>query len=267
MRPYPTGQTNCRVEHCRRWFYPALAVLCLTVLPVVFGSAGCATYLPDTPNITATRIITPQPTSTSVPPRKPVLPPVIESPPPSAEPFIGPVTIVIDPGHGGKDSGTQGRSHASEKQIVLDIALELAQLLADRGVNVVMTHSTDRFIELADRAAIAERRKADLFVSIHADFSRNLDASGATVLIGRTASEQSKRAAWKIKTALQRTGIACRKTRPQRLAVLEDHSRPAVLVECGFLSHHTEAANLNTSWYQSKIAQAIAEGISDYFLR
>jgi len=196
---------------------------------------------------------------------------VIEPQPPSVklprESFIGPVTIVIDPGHGGKDSGTQDRSHTPEKQIVLDIALELAQLLADRGVNVVMTRSTDRFIELADRAAIAERRKADLFVSIHADFSRNLDASGATVLIGRTASEQSKRVAWKIKTSLQRAAIACRKTRPQRLAVLEDHSRPAVLVECGFLSHRTEAANLNTSWYQSKIAQAIAEGISDYFLR
>jgi N-acetylmuramoyl-L-alanine amidase len=244
-----------------------LAVLCLTVLPVVFGSAGCTTYLPDTPNITARRIITPQSTPTSIPPRKPVLPPMIESQPSSVEPFIGPVTIVIDPGHGGKDPGTQDTSRVPEKHIVLAIALELAQLLTDRGANVVMTRSTDRFIELADRAAIAERRKADLFVSIHADFSRNLDASGATVLTGRTASEQSKRAAWKIKTSLQRAGIACRKTRPQRLTVLEDHSRPAVLVECGFLSHRTEAANLNTSWYQSKIAQAIAEGISDYFLR
>jgi len=244
-----------------------LAVLCLTVLPVVFGSAGCTTYLPDTPNITARRIITPQSTPTSIPPRKPVLPPVIESQPPSVEPFIGPVTIVIDPGHGGKDPGTQDTSRVPEKHIVLAIALELAQLLTDRGANVVMTRSTDRFIELADRAAIAERRKADLFVSIHADFSRNPAASGATVLTGRTASEQSKRAAWKIKTSLQRAGIACRKTRPQRLAVLEDHSRPAVLVECGFLSHRTEAANLNASWYQSKIAQAIAEGISDYFLR
>jgi N-acetylmuramoyl-L-alanine amidase len=77
-------------------------------------------------------------------------------------------TIVLDPGHGGKDSGALGRSGLMEKDVVLDVALRLGKLLRDRlGKNVLLTRDKDEFIELDDRAKFANRHKADLFVSIH----------------------------------------------------------------------------------------------------
>ena len=77
-------------------------------------------------------------------------------------------TIILDPGHGGKDPGAVGRSGLMEKEVVLDVALRLQQLLMDRlGKKTLMTRATDVFIELDDRAKFANSQKADLFVSIH----------------------------------------------------------------------------------------------------
>ncbi|MCF7957541.1 MAG: N-acetylmuramoyl-L-alanine amidase [Phycisphaerae bacterium] len=179
--------------------------------------------------------------------------------------YLGSQTIIIDPGHGAKDPGTQGLSQLPEKAIVLAIGKELDRVLRLRGAQTVMTRSGDRFIELDRRASIAEENRAALLVSIHVDYTSNSSVQGATVLIGRTASRYSKRPATTIKAALERSGISVRSVRPQNLRVLEGHSRPAVLIECGFLSNGIEARNLNTTAYQQKVAYAIADGISDYF--
>jgi len=177
------------------------------------------------------------------------------------------LTIVVDPGHGGKDPGARGLSSLPEKTIVLDIAWQIADLLDQQGADVIMTRSDDRFIELDERAAIAERTRADLFVSIHADSSKKGYIDGATVLVGTTASNQSKQAARCIKAALQRYGIGNREIRAQQLRVLDNHSRPAVLVECGFLTNLTDARRLNAAWYRSRLAHAVAEGVVDFFVR
>lgn len=77
-------------------------------------------------------------------------------------------TVILDPGHGGKDPGAIGRNGLTEKEVVLDVALRLRELLRDRlGKKVLMTREKDEFIELDDRAKFANRRKADLFVSVH----------------------------------------------------------------------------------------------------
>ena len=77
-------------------------------------------------------------------------------------------TIVLDPGHGGKDPGAIGRDGLAEKEVVLDVALRLRDLLRERlGKRVIMTRDKDEFIELDDRAKFANGHKADLFVSIH----------------------------------------------------------------------------------------------------
>jgi N-acetylmuramoyl-L-alanine amidase len=77
-------------------------------------------------------------------------------------------TIVLDPGHGGKDTGAIGRSGLTEKEIVLDVAQRVKNLLQNRlGKKVLLTRATDTFIELDDRAKFANGQKADLFVSIH----------------------------------------------------------------------------------------------------
>ena len=95
-------------------------------------------------------------------------------------PAIGKVRrIVVDPGHGGHDPGAIGHGGTKEKDVVLQIGLKLAKILRDElGLDVVMTRSTDVFIELQERTAIANKVGADLFVSIHANAALNRNMSG-----------------------------------------------------------------------------------------
>jgi len=196
-------------------------------------------------------------------------PPIIIAPP---EPTPAPVpqynafsgTVVIDPGHGGKDSGTLGCSSEtmSEKEINIVIALEVARNLRARGFNVIMTRSDDRFIELDERAAISNRSGADLFVSIHIDASSNHSATGSTVYISRSPSSRSVSAAECMRTALISGGIRCNGVKHAGYRVLVKNNRPCMLVECGFLSNSWEARRLCDSGYQSQVASCIAQGIA-----
>ncbi len=90
--------------------------------------------------------------------------------------------IVIDPGHGGHDSGALGVGGIEEKNVVLDVALRLGRLLHDRlGAEVVFTRDNDTFIPLEARTAIANKAQADLFISVHANSSQDPSASGVEV--------------------------------------------------------------------------------------
>ena len=92
---------------------------------------------------------------------------------------LGARRIVIDAGHGGHDPGTIGRGGLQEKDLVLDVALRVQRLVREElGAEVVMTRSTDVFIPLEERTAIANSKGADLFLSIHANSSRNPKAKG-----------------------------------------------------------------------------------------
>jgi N-acetylmuramoyl-L-alanine amidase len=87
--------------------------------------------------------------------------------------------IVIDAGHGGHDPGTIGRGGLTEKEVVLDVALRLAKLVErELGAEVILTRSSDVFVPLEERTAIANTKRADLFLSIHANSSRNASARG-----------------------------------------------------------------------------------------
>ena len=101
-----------------------------------------------------------------------------------------PFVVVIDPGHGGKDPGNLGNGF-KEKDIVLDVSLQLGQLLKQQGVEVIYTRAKDVFIELYDRAPVANKADADLFVSIHCD-SHNSQAHGAgTFVMGLSKSDKN----------------------------------------------------------------------------
>ena len=177
---------------------------------------------------------------------------------------IANATIVIDAGHGGKDPGTQGVSRRPEKEIVLSIANAVARDLMDRGARVVRTRSGDTYPELEDRAAMANRHRATLFVSIHADSAPRKGASGSTVYVARRALPASRQAARSIQSAFSGSGIKCRGIRKNDYQVLVLHSRPAVLVECGYLTNASDARRLNTAAYRTRIAAAIADGIADF---
>lgn len=118
--------------------------------------------------------------------------------------------IVIDPGHGGHDPGAMGADGSREKDVVLDIGLKLARKLKDEmGIDVVMTRSTDVFIPLEERTAIANKINADLFVSIHANASLNKSVSGIeTYYLNLAKTEKAARvAARENNTSLEKVSL------------------------------------------------------------
>jgi len=234
------------------------------LLATAFLAGGCAgpgvlRELPDPVFGTPQRVSPPAVAQQPPPPPAP-------APPPRRTVLAG-TTIIVDAGHGGHDPGAQGVSRLPEKAITLAITTRLVRLLESAGARVVTTRSRDVFIELDDRAAMADRVRTDLFVSIHADSAARAAASGATVYIARNASGTSERAGEAVAAALRRAGIECRGIHRAGFRVLVGHSRPAMLVECGFLTNSRDAALLNTAAYQDRLAAAIADGIAAHFSR
>jgi N-acetylmuramoyl-L-alanine amidase len=185
-------------------------------------------------------------------------------PPPPPPPPVGKIgRVVIDPGHGGKDPGATSVLGFREKDLVLGVARMVAAELSAQGVEVIMTRSDDRFIELEDRPAVAARARADLFVSIHADAAANRSAAGFTAYVDRSPSKGSLAAANAI---LRRMCDNCSPSRGVKNAdyrVLVCSKTPAVLIELGFLSNRTEATMLGSTGYQRTVARAIALGICE----
>lgn len=180
--------------------------------------------------------------------------------------------IVLDPGHGGKDSGAVGLG-ITEKSVVLDTSLRLQKLLANTPITVKMTRSTDVFIELKDRVAFAKQNKANTFVSVHAN-SANGSASGSETYYYDTAKSRavnpntsdSKLLAQKIQARL---AVAMehnnRGDKHGDFHVIRENSMPAVLVELGFIDNKSDNAKLASPTYRQKAAKAIYHGILDYY--
>jgi N-acetylmuramoyl-L-alanine amidase len=105
--------------------------------------------------------------------------------------------IVIDPGHGGKDPGCIGRGGTQEKTIVLSIGQKLRNALKNAGFTVYMTRNSDTYLKLADRATIAEKKKADLFISIHANANPSRSVKGFSVytLSEKASDEEAQKLA------------------------------------------------------------------------
>ena len=103
--------------------------------------------------------------------------------------------VVLDAGHGGADYGAKGASGALEKKIALDLTKRIGEALEKQGIQVVYTRTTDEFVSLAKRTELANESKADLFVSVHANASRDRSASGPeTFFLSLDASDEEARA-------------------------------------------------------------------------
>jgi N-acetylmuramoyl-L-alanine amidase len=173
--------------------------------------------------------------------------------------------VVIDPGHGGKDPGATSVLGFYEKHINLAVATKVARILSKKGIKVKMTRTGDTYPELEQRAAIANRLGADIFVSIHSDSFPKSSRTGYTMYVARQASKASHRAAGNIARHMSRTGLNSHGTQTADFKVLTGTRGPAVLVEMGYLTNRTEAAKLKDPYFQNRLAQAIANGILDYF--
>ena len=165
-------------------------------------------------------------------------------------------TVVIDPGHGGKDSGV-ARNHLQEKNLALDVALRLRAKLQAAGFDVVMTRTTDVFIPLETRAAISNFHSSVFFVSIHFNDSPKRAIHGATVYYHSPLAAPMAQAISKSLSAV--TGN--RGILTARFRVLRKNHYPAVLVECGFISNRAEAARCAMPSFREALATQIARAI------
>ncbi len=181
-------------------------------------------------------------------------------------------TILVDAGHGGADGGARARdSGAWEKDVNLQAALALRDALEDAGARVVMTRETDRAYDrnkrkdLTARLELARENRADLLVSVHMNEYRSRKEAGPQVFY-RAGQEQSQLLAGAVQDAMNRA------LRPRRAR--EAHSGdyfilslelPSILTEWGFLSNAEEEALLLTPAYRKQAAQAVRDGIIEYF--
>lgn len=171
--------------------------------------------------------------------------------------------VIIDPGHGGDDPGTIGIDNLEEKNIVLPISLEVAEILEEQGVEVKLTRDSDYFISLEGRTDYANEIKADLFVSIHAN-AINLsrpDINGLETYYYESGRRLAEVIHWSI---LNSVNISDRGIRRARFYVLRHSAMPAVLVEVGFLTGAEDAPRLRDPSHRSQMAEAIARGIIEY---
>jgi N-acetylmuramoyl-L-alanine amidase len=167
--------------------------------------------------------------------------------------------VVIDPGHGGPDPGGIPGQIVPEKTVALDTALRLQKLLQRAGLRTVMTRSTDIFVPLSVRSAIADAQRDAIFVSIHYNASPRSSAHGI-----ETYSENNRGAVLAARIQqeiIDRVSTENRGIRSAEYYVLRKCRLPAVLVECGFLTNPTEAQLALTTTYREQIAEQIAAAI------
>jgi len=215
----------------------------------------------------------------------------------------GKFRIVLDAGHGGWDLGTVGRQGLLEKDLVLDVTQRLGKLLQARlGSEVMFTRTGDTYLPLDQRADFANQAQADLFVSVHANYSSSAAARGVetyyTNLFSAPGSrevekpedgtspkltpvtlsagalhdkiEESQRLAASVQRSLYATlaasspDIRNRGIKDSAFAVLTGTTMPAILTEISFVSSPADERNLQSAAYRQKIAEALYQGVSRY---
>ena len=194
-------------------------------------------------------------------------------------------TIVLDPGHGGSDRGTRGRS-SFEKEMTLDLARRLERDLASSGVRILLTRTIDKTVALDDRVAFAKAKGADLFVSLHFNSGGSAEGietyctppAGATSTANPRADGGDREAVpsnrfddqnvWLAHCAqeavLHATRAVDRGVRRARFYVLRYATCPSILIEAGFLTSPTEEHRILQGDYREMLAKGIANGILAY---
>jgi N-acetylmuramoyl-L-alanine amidase/putative methionine-R-sulfoxide reductase with GAF domain len=210
--------------------------------------------------------------------------------------------IVVDAGHGGWDLGTVGKRGLLEKDLVLEIAQRLGMLLESRlGADVILTRNDDNYIPLDERAGMANSSQADLFVSVHANYSDLPSARGVETYYTNFFSspnakdietrdqgpknsnlatltptelhekiEQSRRLAASVQRSLYGTlsadnpGLRDRGVKEASYVVLTETAMPGILAEVSFVSSPTDEQKLRSDGYRERIAEALYKGIARY---
>ncbi|MGE4565381.1 MAG: N-acetylmuramoyl-L-alanine amidase [Victivallaceae bacterium] len=202
---------------------------------------------------------------------------------PEETPFAPIRRILLDPGHGGSDTGAKG-AKLLEKDVNLEIARRVAKRLREMDFSVFMTREDDRDLSLDERAAMTTGCNADLFISIHQNAALNREARGietfaiapsnAPVTNGKVSdrvksSDPGNRferdslvfAAQLQQNVLGETGAVDRGVKHARFRVLRFSDTPSVLIECGFISNAEDEAQMTSDAYLDKLAAGIARAV------
>jgi N-acetylmuramoyl-L-alanine amidase len=194
-------------------------------------------------------------------------------------------TVVLDPGHGGVDSGASNR-WGTEKAFALDVAQNARQQLIRAGYKVEMTRSRDTFVPLEDRVIFASRFRNGVFVSIHFNYSGMAEGLETYALApvgvssnaanevsigdvrwcsGNAQDEQNIALAAAVHaTVLSKMSMFDRGVKHARFHVLRNVKIPGVLIECGFLSNAAEGQRIATAQFRQQVGAAIAQGVQHY---
>jgi N-acetylmuramoyl-L-alanine amidase len=195
-------------------------------------------------------------------------------------------TVCLDPGHGGRDPGNQEGKY-QEKKYTLLLAYELEKQLKSAGFKVVLTRPGDDFADLTNRPIVAEKKKSDLFISLHFNAASDASVKGAETYCMTPARASSTNArgegantgtypgnrmddknillAWTVQKALNKAlETDDRGVRRARFAVLRQATMPAILVESAFMTNSGESKKIYDSAWRQKMAKAITEGVQEY---
>ncbi|GAB6274358.1 MAG: hypothetical protein STSR0004_12210 [Peptococcaceae bacterium] len=183
--------------------------------------------------------------------------------------------VILDPGHGGNDPGALGPSGLKEKDVNLDVAKRVKEILASQNIKTELTREGDNYVDLYERSGMANNYGASVFVSIHMNAHENRDANGTSVFYYCYFNEQKEEEIARQEKSkelanitqqnlLNLLGLKDRGVQQANFAVLRTTSMPAVLVEAAFISNYTEENLLAQEYFRQKIAQAIAQGITDF---
>lgn len=176
--------------------------------------------------------------------------------------------VVIDPGHGGPDPGAVGIGGLRETDVVLDVSLQMARLLQARGVDVVLTRTTEVDVDLPPRVALANASNADAFVSVHANALSmdRPDVNGIETFYfeGGTSRSRALAAALQQQMLAISPGSPDRGVRTARFFVIRRTVMPSALVEMGFVTGSLDARRLADPNFRRRMAIALATGMLTY---
>lgn len=178
--------------------------------------------------------------------------------------YIKGKTIVIDPGHGGRDSGAVGVRGSLEKNLTLRTARLLADKLEAAGAKVILTRTSDYYLSLSSRVSVSHYHHADAFLSVHYNSSTFSSVAGISTFYytkqkDYTLSEQIQ------SELVKKTGLKDRKVQYGNFQVLRTNKQPASLLELGFLSNPGEEYTIQTESFQEQAVNGVLYGLARYF--
>ncbi len=173
-------------------------------------------------------------------------------------------TIVIDPGHGGSDSGALSQTNKMEKHYTLKYGLELAKKLRAKGAKVYMSRDTDTFVKLSMIPRVAEKNHADAFISIHFDAAPDADTAS-----GITTYYYHKKTSYRLAKCINKTfsvlPLENRGIDFGDFLVIRENTQPAVLLEMGYINSTRDFKAITSSKYRNTVTNDIVKGLEKYF--